>query len=100
MGDILNNKAIGARLKKTRLAAQLSQEQFASALTTALRAYQNYERGEREIPSPLILLLHREFHIDPVWLLAGTSGSGQKKKRRQRAYSNWGLQLFGNANEH
>ena len=72
--NTLNNIEIGARLKKTRHDRRLSQEDFAAALDTSLRAYQNYERGEREISAPLILALHRQFHVDPIWLLTGVSG--------------------------
>ena len=71
--NTLNNIEIGARLKKTRLSGQLSQEAFATALNVALRAYQNYERGEREIPATLIVALHLHFHVDPIWLLTGVS---------------------------
>lgn len=35
------------------------------------RAYQNYERGEREIPAALLKALYDAFAIDPLWVLTG-----------------------------
>lgn len=78
IGGALNNIEIGARLKSTRQAAHLSQEAFAAELSTALRTYQNDERGEREVSALFILALHDSFHIDPIWLLTGVSGHTAK----------------------
>ena len=68
---MIDNVGIAVRLKKTRLAARLSQGAFAAALNISLRSYQNYERGEREISVPAILALYQCFNIGPIWLLTG-----------------------------
>ncbi len=49
----------------------LSQTVMAERVGLSLRAYQNYERGEREIPVVLVQALYQAFQIDPVWLLTG-----------------------------
>ena len=49
----------------------LSQTVMAERLGLSLRGYQNYERGEREIPVVLLQALYTVFQIDPVWLLTG-----------------------------
>ena len=49
----------------------LSQTVMAERVGLSLRAYQNYERGEREIPVVLVHALYQAFQIDPVWLLTG-----------------------------
>ena len=66
-----HNKGVGERLGALRAAHGLNQTQMADALDVVLRAYQNYERGEREIPSTLILRLVNRFDADPVWVLEG-----------------------------
>lgn len=40
-------------------------------LGISLRAYQNYERGEREVTKELICALLNVFGVDPVWFLTG-----------------------------
>lgn len=67
-----------------RAQRRLSQKKFAEKLGVSLRAYQNYERGEREVPAALIRALFEAFQIDPVWLLTGIApnegaGAGQIK---------------------
>ena len=49
----------------------LSQTALAQRLGISLRAYQNYERGEREVPVALVHALYEQFRVDPVWLLTG-----------------------------
>ena len=60
-----------ARVGRVRAYVGLSQTVMAQRVGLSLRAYQNYERGEREIPVALVQALYAEFKIDPVWLLTG-----------------------------
>ena len=60
-----------ARVGRVRAHVGLSQTVMAQRVGLSLRAYQNYERGEREIPVALVQALYAEFKIDPVWLLTG-----------------------------
>ena len=62
------------RVGKIRERFSLSQTEMAERVGLSLRAYQNYERGEREVPVALVRALYAEFRVDPVWLLTG-SGS-------------------------
>jgi len=65
------NGALGQRLVTVRATTGLSQSAFADSLGLSLRAYANYERGEREMPVALFRALYETYGIDPVWLLAG-----------------------------
>ena len=62
----------------------LSQTVMAQRLGLSLRAYQNYERGEREIPVALVHALYAEFQVDPVWLLTGTGSMMLSEDQRKR----------------
>jgi transcriptional regulator with XRE-family HTH domain len=64
------NTQMGQRLLKIRSAHRLSQIEFAARLGLTSRAYGNYERGEREMPTSLFRSLLEHFRIDPVWLLS------------------------------
>lgn len=68
-----DNLMLGQRLTKVRLASGLTQAEFADKLGLSLRAYANYERGEREMPTALFRSLTETFRIDPLWLLTGPS---------------------------
>jgi len=65
------NGALGQRLMTVRATTGLSQGVFADTLGLSLRAYANYERGEREMPVALFRALYEIYGIDPIWLLAG-----------------------------
>ena len=77
-----HNKSVGERLGALRTAQGLNQTQMAEQLDVVLRAYQNYERGEREIPSTLILRLVQRFDADPVWILNGPGLTPQRLSMR------------------
>lgn len=62
----------GRRLLAIREASQLSQRDFALKLALSPRAYANYERGEREMPTSLFKALVEHSRIDPLWLLTGS----------------------------
>lgn len=59
------------RIAQVRQHFELSQEKMAERLGISLRAYANYERGERAIPIDLVRALHDKYSVDPVWLLTG-----------------------------
>lgn len=65
------NAAQGERLNAVRNAFQLKQSEFAEQLGVSLRAYINYESGDREMPTALFRALADKFRIDPHWLLFG-----------------------------
>ena len=59
------------RLAEVRKDTDLTQTEFAEKMGISRRAYVNYERGEREIPSSMLLLLHDKLSISPTWMLTG-----------------------------
>jgi|SRR6185312_1924349 len=65
------NATLGQRLVAVRADTGLSQGAFADTLGLSLRAYANYERGEREMPVALFRALYETYGIDPIWLLDG-----------------------------
>lgn len=71
MSSTIENYQYNERVGKVREHFSLSQTEMAQRVDISLRAYQNYERGEREIPVALVRALYTEFRIDPVWLLTG-----------------------------
>lgn len=73
-----DNIAIGKRLVAVREERKLSQVEFAERLALSPRAYQNYERGEREMPTTVLTALHAEFGIDPLWVLLGSGTTVRK----------------------
>ena len=67
------NVSIGRRLAGVREHRHLTQTEFAERLALSPRAYQNYERGEREIPAAVLKTLYEIFGVDPLWVLTGPS---------------------------
>ncbi len=78
LANLDDNLAIGGRLLAAREAQRLSQVEFAERLGLSPRAYQNYERGERETPTMVLTALHAEFGIDPLWVLVGPGPDPRK----------------------
>ncbi|MHB8257121.1 MAG: helix-turn-helix domain-containing protein [Acidiferrobacterales bacterium] len=72
------------RVGAVRAHLALSQTALAQRLGISLRAYQNYERGEREITVVLVHALYVEFRVDPVWLLTGTGSMMLAEDQRKR----------------
>lgn len=66
-----DRNGFGERLLMVRMWVYQSQVEFAETLGLSPRAYANYERGEREMPTALLLQLYERFKIDPVRLLTG-----------------------------
>jgi DNA-binding transcriptional regulator YiaG len=61
----------GTRLRSVRVGVGMNQADFATHLGFSPRAYANWERGEREMPSSLLRILYETYHVDPVWILVG-----------------------------
>lgn len=70
--------ALGARLAEVRVESGLSQAEFAARLGVSLRAYQSYERAEREPPLTLAIRLYQEFGVSPLWLALGPDASARR----------------------
>lgn len=77
------NVAFGRRLAAVRLMTGLSQGAFADTLGLSLRAYANYERGEREAPLAVFRLIFEAYGIDPIWLLSGDDDTPKKAAARE-----------------
>jgi len=63
--------AAHARLREVRKSEGMTQAVFASKFEISRAAYINYESGDRELPTSLVVSLHKELAIDPTWLLTG-----------------------------
>ncbi|PQV44160.1 helix-turn-helix domain-containing protein [Paraburkholderia sp. BL21I4N1] len=71
MSSITDHVDYHQRVAQVRGHFDLSQDKMARQLGLSLRAYANYERGERAIPVELLRTLYGQFSVDPVWLLTG-----------------------------
>jgi len=78
MQPAINDNEVGARLSAVRETSGLSQTDFAQRLGISLRAYQTYERAERELPMPVAIRLYQEFQINPLWLTLGEQGGSRQ----------------------
>ena len=67
------NAQIGRRLAALRDRTRLAQTEFAERMELSPRAYQNYERGEREVPAAVLTALYEVYGADPLWVLMGLS---------------------------
>ena len=71
MSSTKSEGSAGIRLLSIRKEHECSQSTFGEQLGISLRAYQNYERGERPIPKRVVASLQEKYGINPVWLLTG-----------------------------
>lgn len=69
--DALASSSYPVRIKAVRKSVGLNQTDMAMQLGVAPRAYQNYERGDREPPVHLFKALYEKCQVNPVWLLTG-----------------------------
>lgn len=64
-------KEVGMRLGFVRRDHGFKQALFSEVLETSLSAYNTYERGQREVPSRIMLQLYKKFEVNLTWLLTG-----------------------------
>ncbi|KZL19544.1 transcriptional repressor DicA [Pseudovibrio axinellae] len=67
----MSNEDLGARIEAIRKKAGLRQLDFCKVLGVSRASLHNYMKGERDLPSSILLTLHREFQADPSWVLLG-----------------------------
>ena len=79
---------LGHRLAAVRNMARLSQEEMSQALGISRSAYQNYERGQRDLTAQLLLEVYEKFDVDPLWMLEGDSEAGKNRRHEQIASAN------------
>lgn len=48
-------------------------------------AYQNYERGQRDLTAQLLMVLYEEFDVDPLWMLEGEPEGGKNRRGEEIA---------------
>lgn len=86
--NISNNDTYNSTRFLTRMAERFlairnhfgkTQQEFADDLSISLRTEQNYERGDRKISSEVLLELHEQYQVDPLWLLNGAGSTPQKR---------------------
>jgi len=65
------NTNIGMRLKEIRAKTGLNQQEFAETIEVSYRSYRGYESGERELPTSILIKLHRLMKEEPLWVLTG-----------------------------
>lgn len=66
-----SSQEIGQRLERVRRIEGLSQGKFCEALGISRTSLQNYVRGDRDIPLPVLAMLLEKFATDPIWLMYG-----------------------------
>ncbi|WP_038126236.1 helix-turn-helix domain-containing protein [Thiomicrorhabdus sp. Milos-T2] len=71
MSSTFSQNLVSERFLSVRNFLGLSQKAFAEGLGISLRGEQNYERGERQIPSDVLYSLYQVYDVDPLWILAG-----------------------------
>lgn len=60
----------------------MSQAEFVKELGISLGAYKNYERGERDLPTPVLWRLYEVYGVDPLWLLSPDGGDAAPPRLR------------------
>lgn len=66
-----SDAAVGQRIQSIRTQQGMSQAEFADALGISVRAYQNYERGERPVSKQLLCALKTTFGTSSDYILNG-----------------------------
>ena len=84
---------MGERLAAVRNMSKLSQEDMCRRLNISRSAFQNYERGQRDLTAELLLKVYEEFDVDPLWMLEGDTETGKSRRHDEvtGAYRKIGL---------
>lgn len=67
----IDDAEIGSRLLSLRKQTGLSQTDYAASLGVSLSAYQNYERGQRTVPTEVLKELVSKYDVNLIWLISG-----------------------------
>lgn len=71
--------SLSDRLGIFRKQVGLTQAEFAESLGLSLTAYKNYEKGTREPPASVLILLCTIYDATPAWLLKGETSENVAK---------------------
>jgi len=82
---------ISHRLEEVRMSIGLSKKDFAIKLGITAQGYNNYYKGEREIPTDLSLKVNHLFNISLDWLLTG-KGSMYLEEKKSNSNVDTGFQ--------
>lgn len=67
------------RIRELREDKDLTQAQIAKILSCSQRVYSNYERGELDIPTEILIKLSLFHHVTTDYILGLTDNPGQNK---------------------
>lgn len=68
---LARRRLLGARLEIVRREQRKTQEEFAKDFNVSPRAYHDFERGKRAIPSDLLIDISQAYHVNLNWLMRG-----------------------------
>ncbi len=93
--ELINNEAIGERLRNLRLTKRLGQVELTEALGFGSTSMVScYERGTRTITITALLMYSEFFHVSADWILKGGTDVGSisdpGSREMMEAYSNIG----------
>ncbi len=71
---------IGKRIQAIRNSMGLSQQDMADKLGISMRAYQNYERGDRPVNKQFLCFFSEVFGVDVNFVLFGRSSDGPESR--------------------
>ena len=69
---LIDNKAVGKRIRQIRESNKLTQEEMAEILGVNPNAVRAYERGEYGISKDVMARIRQHFHVSIDYLLFGT----------------------------
>lgn len=70
-GDLIDNKAVGKRIREIRKSNKLTQEELAEILDVTPNAIRDYERGSYGISKDVMALFRKNFRVSVDYLLFG-----------------------------
>lgn len=72
--DLIDNKAVGKRIREIRKSNKLTQEELAEILDVTPNAIRDYERGSYGISKNVMALFRKNFRVSVDYLLLGEEG--------------------------